>query len=102
MIRIGRRFDDRAVDFLSGRKVSPPMSERRVCDCCGQRIVKGFELADGGSIGEDCEDIIRRASSERQCGFAADVETFDARRKRSIGWTLKPVVRKYLAANVFA
>lgn len=96
------RFDDRAVDFHSGRKVSPPMSERRICDCCGLRIVKGFTLSNGDSVGEDCEDIISRADLARNCGQVATAEEFDVARKRSSGWTLKPAVRRYVAGAVFS
>lgn len=96
------RFDDRAVDFHSGRKVSPPMNERRTCDCCGLRIVKGFTLSNGHAVGEDCEDIISRADLARRCGQVANADEFEAARKRSSGWTLKPAVRRYVATTVFA
>lgn len=96
------RFDDRAVDFLSGRKVSPPMEDRRHCACCGLRIVKGFLMSNGDAVGEDCEEIISRATLARSCGHAANAGDFDQHRKRSTGWTLKPAVRSYIGQTVFA
>lgn len=37
-----KRFDDRETCFHTGKKISPPMIERRQCACCGLRIVKGY------------------------------------------------------------
>jgi hypothetical protein len=96
------RFDLRATDFASGKKISPPKSEWRKCACCGLPIVKGFVMSNGESVGEDCEDIISRAGSDKRCGFAADAVAYEARYKRSSGWNLKPAVRRYLSATVFA
>ncbi|MEV2047993.1 hypothetical protein ABZQ43_32990 [Pseudomonas aeruginosa] len=48
-----KRFDDRAICFHSGKKISPPMNERRLCACCGLRIVKGLAVA-----GAECNTVI--------------------------------------------
>lgn len=93
-ITSAKKFDDRAVDFLTGRSVSPPMEERRVCDCCGQRIVKGF-FTNLGTIGEDCHSVISRAGW--MASFDAYVED-----QRRIGWGVKPAVGRFLQSQVFA
>lgn len=77
------------------------MADRRLCACCGLRIVKGFVMNNGDAVGEDCEEIISRANTARSCGFAASAEAFDEQRKRSSGWTMKPKVRAYVAQAVF-
>lgn len=97
MIQRFKRFDDRATDFLTGRKVSPPMNERRICSCCGQRIVKGWIMDNGDNVGEDCEDIISRFGSDVVC-FKATLADFAARWLRSTGQKLKPAISGYLAA----
>ena len=68
------KFDDRAVCFHTGKKISPPMNERKICACCGQRIVKG-EILEIGHVGDDCADIIRRRLSDKVC-FQSTVEEF--------------------------
>lgn len=97
-----RKFDDRAVDFLSGRRVSPPMEDRRLCACCGLRIVKGWIMSNGDKVGEDCEEIISRADTARACGHVSTADEFDAARLRSSGWELKSSVKRYLSKTVFA
>lgn len=101
MFKRSSRFDLRAVDFLSGKKVSPPKSEWRKCACCGLPIVKGWVMSNGESVGEDCEDIISRASSDRRIGFAKDIEEYAVLYART-GWKLKPAVKKYIADHVFS
>lgn len=59
-----KRFDDRTTCFHSGKKISPPMNERRLCACCGLRIVKGF-IVEIGHVGEDCAGIIERRNRDR-------------------------------------
>lgn len=88
------RFDDRTVDFLTGRKVSPPLENRRVCECCKQRIVKGF-LTNFGPIGEDCYDVILSA------GFLSSYQEY-ADRQRAIGWSVKPAIAKFLKESVYS
>lgn len=102
MIKATKRFDDRQVDFMSGKRISPPVLDRRLCDCCGQRIVKGWVMNNGMPVGEDCEDIIMRASSSKVGLIASDADQFAVNHKRSTGWTLKPAVRNYIANQVFA
>lgn len=87
-IQIARKFDDRVVDFASGKKVSPPMSLRRICDCCGQRLVKGA-LTNLGTLGDDCTDVALRA--QRLGSLAAYAES-----QRRIGWGVKPAVARFL------
>jgi hypothetical protein len=89
-----KRFDDRQTCFHTGKKISPPMSERRLCACCGLRIVKGF-IVGIGHVGEDCADTIQRYQTEQEIN-GLSVDEFDAKRKRSTGWVLKPVVRNTL------
>jgi hypothetical protein len=88
------KFDDRMVDFLTGRKVSPAMEDRKVCDCCGQRIVKGF-FTNLGTIGEDCHEVVRQA------GWCADFAAY-VENQRRIGWGVKPAVGRFLQQQVFA
>lgn len=101
MIHRSRRFDDRVADFLTGRKVSPPMDERRICACCGQRIVKGWILSNADHVGDDCEVVITRAADAKQYGGLYSAEEFAAQWKRTTGWTLKPAVFGYLERSVF-
>lgn len=93
-IQNAKKFDDRAVDFLTGRKVSPPMADRKVCDCCAQRIVKGF-FTNLGTVGDDCYDVIRRAQ------YMPDFESYVADQKQ-VGWGVKPAVGRFLQSHVFA
>lgn len=92
---MSRRFDDRQNCFLSGKKVSPPMNERRKCACCGIRIVKGL-IVEIGHVGEDCADIIWRYQYDAKL-LGLSVDDFNAKLKRSTGWTLKPAVQRTLA-----
>lgn len=96
------KFDDRRVDFLTGKKVSPPMEDRRQCACCNLRIVKGWILDNGDQVGEDCEDVISRADMQRRSGFSVTVYEFDDARHKSIGWRLKATVKNYIGRTVFA
>ncbi|AGL46383.1 hypothetical protein ACR3H8_27615 [Pseudomonas aeruginosa] len=89
-----KRFDDRATCFHSGKKISPPMNERRLCACCGLRIVKGF-IVEIGHVGEDCAGIIERRSRDRDF-HGATVKDFAERYKRATGWTIKPAVLRTL------
>jgi len=89
-----KKFDDRMVDFLTGRKVSPAMEDRKVCDCCQQRIVKGF-FTNLGTVGDDCHEVIRRA--QYLPSFAAYADD-----QRRIGWGVKPAIAKFLQSEVFA
>lgn len=88
-----KKFDDRAVDFLTGRKVSPPMEDRKVCDCCGQRIVKGF-FTNLGTVGDDCYEVIRAA------GWMQTFEQYEADQRR-IGWGVKPAIARFLKQQVY-
>lgn len=92
-ITTATKFDDRAVDFHTGRKVSPPLENRKVCECCKQRIVKGF-LTNLGPIGEDCRDVIRSAGRVSSYQDYAD-------RQRAIGWSVKPAIAKFLKEQVY-
>lgn len=94
-IQTAKRFDDRAVDFLTGRKVSPPMEDRKVCDCCHQRIVKGF-FTNLGTVGDDCYEVIHAAARKES------LEVFLSDLKRSTGWGVKPVVGRFLQSQVYA
>lgn len=94
-IQAAKKFDDRAVDFLTGRKVSPPMEDRKVCDCCHQRIVKGF-FTNLGTVGDDCYEVIRAAARKES------LEVFLSDLKRSTGWGVKPVVGRFLQSQVYA
>lgn len=93
-IQTATKFDDRAVDFLTGRKVSPRFEDRKICDCCGQRIVKGF-ITNLGTVGEDCKDVIYRAQY---------MPSFDdyAESQRRIGWSVKPAIARFLKEQVFS
>lgn len=92
-----KRFDDRQICFHSGKKISPPMERRRVCACCGLRIVKGM-IAEVGHVGEDCALVIERRQRERQYHDQTVVEFVDAY-KRKTGWNLRPSVIKTLQAH---
>lgn len=93
-ITTAKKFDDRMVDFLTGRKVSPALEDRKVGDCCGQRIVKGF-FTNLGTVGDDCEIVIRRAQWMPTFGeFVAD--------QKRIGWGVKPAIGRFLQSQVFA
>jgi hypothetical protein len=89
-----RKFDDRQVDFLTGRKVSPPMADRKVCDCCGQRLVKGYHT-NLGTVGDDCYEEIRRA------GWMQSFDVYVADMKR-VGWSVKPAIARFMQSMVFA
>jgi len=91
--RATKHFDDRSTDFASGKKVSPPMAERRLCDCCGQRIVKGW-FTTVGTVGEDCEDVLIRAS--RLATFA----DFVLGRER-MHYVTKPAMLRFVQASMF-
>ena len=93
-LQTSKKFDDRAVDFLTGRKVSPPMEDRKVCDCCGQRIVKGF-FTNLGTVGDDCKEVILRAQYRPSLQAYVDDQ-------RRIGWSVKPAIARFLAQQVFA
>lgn len=93
-ITAAKKFDDRMVDFLTGRKVSPAMEDRKVCDCCQQRIVKGF-FTNLGAVGDDCYEVIRRAQYLPSFTAYAD----DMKR---VGWSVKPAIAKFLQSEVFA
>lgn len=95
-----KMFDLRSVDFASGKRVSPPKSEWRTCACCGLPLVKGWEMSNGDSVGEDCEDTISRATMDKDCGAAKDIEEYATRYSRT-GWKLRASVKRYIAANVF-
>lgn len=90
-----KKFDDRAVDFRTGKRVSPPMADRRVCDCCHQRIVKGF-VTNLGTVGDDCYEVIRAASRKES------LESFLKDLKKTTGWGVKPVVGQFLQAQIFS
>lgn len=94
MIFRSKKFDLRMVDFLSGRKVSPPKDEWKTCACCGQAIVKGWEMSNAHVVGEDCEDIISRYTRSVQC-FGSSVEEFVTKWERTCG-KMKPAIKAYL------
>lgn len=87
------KFDDRTVCFHTGKRISPPMNERKICACCGQRIVKG-EILDIGHVGEDCAEIIRRRLSDKVC-FQSTVEEFIVKWSKVCG-KMKPAIRRTL------
>lgn len=93
-ITTAKKFDDRSVDFFTGRKVSPPLADRKVCDCCGQRIVKGF-FTNLGTVGEDCHEVIRRAQ------YLPSLQDYVDDQRR-IGWSVKPAIAKFLTDAVYA
>lgn len=84
------KFDDRRVDFLTGRKVSPAVEDRKVCDCCRQRIVKGF-FTNLGTVGDDCHDIIRTAGSMGAEAYERHVKLCP----------VKPAVAQFLKQQVY-
>lgn len=90
-------FDDRQTCFHTGKKISPPMAERKLCACCGLRIVKGY-IVEIGHVGEDCGMLIQRRKSDKAM-FSTNVEEFVAKYKKQTGWDLKPAVRKTLDAH---
>lgn len=87
------RFDDRTTCFHTGKKISPPTNERKICACCGQRIVKG-EILPIGYVGDDCADIIRRRESDKR-GFESTAEQFIDKWQKTCG-KMKPVIQKTL------
>lgn len=89
-----KRFDDRETCFHTGKKISPPMIERRQCACCGLRIVKGY-IVQIGHVGEDCADVILRRNTAKVCHGDTVSESVE-RYKRTTGWVLKPAVVKTL------
>lgn len=92
-----KRFDDRATCFHTGKKISPPMIDRKLCACCGLRIVKGY-IVEIGHVGEDCADLIQRRKSDKAM-FGSTIEEFAARYKKQTGWDIKPSIRKTLEAE---
>ena len=87
------RFDDRTVCFHTGKKISPPTNERKICACCGQWIVKGWIL-DIGHVGDDCEDIIRRRKTDANC-FNSTAQEFIEKWQKTCG-KMKPAIQKTL------
>jgi hypothetical protein len=87
------RFDDRQTCFHTGKKISPPMNERKLCACCGQRIVKG-EILTIGHVGDDCADIIKRRQTEKNC-FGTTVQQFCDKWSKICG-KMKPAIRRTL------
>lgn len=88
------KFDDRVTCFHTGKKVSPPMNERKICACCGQRIVKG-EIVEIGHVGDDCADIINRRKTDKTC-FGSTTEQFIETWEKAFGGKMKPAIRKTL------
>ncbi|MBN3801801.1 hypothetical protein GXB81_01820 [Paraburkholderia sp. Ac-20336] len=101
LIRQLRMFDDRAVDFLSGKKVSPPRNTWKICACCGLRIIKGYEMSNGDKVGEDCAVIIARAYLDTRYIATANITEFEALCKRTGFGTLKPAISRYINENIF-
>lgn len=89
-----KTFDERQTCFHTGKKISPPMNERKLCACCGLRIVKGY-IVEIGHVGEDCGNLIQRRKGEKTM-FGRTVEEFAALWKRQTGWTIKPSVMRTL------
>lgn len=85
------RFDDRMTCFHTGKKISPPMNERRICACCGQRIVKGV-IVEIGPVGDDCAEIIIRRKTDKTC-FASSAEQFIDKWQKLFG-KMKPAIQK--------
>lgn len=83
------RFDDRSTCFHTGKKISPPMSDRKICACCGQRIVKG-EIVEIGYVGDDCADIIRRRKSDK-INFNSTASEFIEKWQKTCGKMKKSV-----------
>lgn len=86
-----KRFDDRMTDFHTGKKVSPDMKDRKICACCGQRIVKGW-IIEIGHVGDDCEDIIKRRKSDKTC-FNSNALEFIEKWQKTCG-KMKPAIKK--------
>lgn len=93
MFNTSKKFDDWCTDFRTGRKVSPPVEDRKICDCCGQRIVKGF-ITGMGTFGDDCREIVIRAQSANSLEKYTELQS-------KIGWRIKPAIAKFLAQHVF-
>ena len=88
-----KRFDDGRRDFYTGRRVSPPVSQRRRCECCGLPIVKGYTTSIG-TMGEDCYLIAREAQN------LPSLEHLAARYS-SMRLTLRPRISRFLKEQVF-
>lgn len=69
MNTITTKFDLRAIDFHSGKRVSPPRSEWKTCNCCGRKMVKGFNMTSGDMVGEDCAEVIKRVQGNAFMGI---------------------------------
>lgn len=92
MLKVVARFDDRPVDFLTGKRMPLAPADRKVCACCGLKISKGCELSNGDKVGEDCADTISTAQR-----FPAGLDGYIAHLAR-IGWKLRPNVKAYIVA----
>lgn len=90
-------FDDRETCFHTGKKISPPMIDRKLCACCGLRIVKGY-IVEIGHVGEDCAALIQRRKSDKAM-FGSSVDEFVNKYKKQTGWDIKPAVRKTLETD---
>ena len=88
-----KRFDDGRRDFYTGRRVSPPVSQRRRCECCGLPMVKGYTTSIG-TMGEDCYLIAREAQNVPSLGHLAA-------RYSSMRLTLRPRISRFLKEQVF-
>ncbi|WP_288080675.1 hypothetical protein [Pseudomonas sp.] len=74
-----KRFDDRQTCFHTGKKISPPMIDRRRSACFGLRIVKGV-IVEVGPVGEDCAALIQQRLADKAL-HGSTVEQFVERYK---------------------
>lgn len=93
MLKVVSRFDDRPVDFLTGKRVPLPPAKRKTCDCCGLKISKGCEMSNGDKVGEDCADSIRTAQR-----FMGGLDGYMAHLSR-VGIKLRPSVQSYIRTH---
>lgn len=93
-----RPFDDRT--FVSGAFLSSPEGDdRKQCACCGQRIVKGFIIAQG-PIGEDCAKLIGDFKVANNI-YKTTVEQFVTSRRANYAREIKPIALRFLRYLAF-
>ena len=53
-LKIINKYDIRPIDFFTGKRLPISTEEMKDCDCCGRKLVKINEMANGDIIGDEC------------------------------------------------
>lgn len=89
-IRKVSSFDNRPVDFLTGKRMPCARENKVTCACCGKLLSKGAVMSNGDKIGDDCEWTVS------QCRVRG-VEVHEAS-MLAAGWKTPSSVAAYVRA----